>query len=264
MKVAVAGKGGCGKTTVAGTLARVFAAKNYDVLAIDDDDDPDLAVSLGGPHDAAIPSLPDDLVDRRDEIQDETSYYLTSSPDTIFEEYSVAGPDGVSFLQSCEVTIGDGGSFFTGHTAVSLALSDYDDDPGEAVVLDMAPHVDYLGVANDVDVLLLVGEPVSSSLETVRKMYVVARGVGIPEIRIVANGVRDEHDRTVFENYCSDRSLEVDAVIPHDDALQAAERERTAPVDYDDGSPAVRAIADLADDLVATHGRRPVRQDPTD
>lgn len=263
MKVAVAGKGGSGKTTVSGTLARVFA-DDYDVLAVDDDDDPNLAVSLGVPDEADVPPLSDELYTQNEKIEDGTSYELTKSPREIIDEYSIATVDGVTFMESCEV-VADGGSP-AGHVVVSLALSNYQERPGEVVVLDMAAHVDYLGVANDVDALVLVGQPYYSSLETIRKMYVVARGVGIPDsgIHIVANNVRNDHDLNVFEEYCSDRSLDISAVIPHDDALRRAEQDALAPIDYDDDSPAVRAIRELADDLVATHGHRPAQQDPTD
>jgi CO dehydrogenase maturation factor len=47
MKIAVAGKGGVGKTTIAGTLARLLARDGHDVLAFDADINPMLGVSLG-------------------------------------------------------------------------------------------------------------------------------------------------------------------------------------------------------------------------
>jgi len=263
MKVAVAGKGGSGKTTVSGTLARVFA-DDYDVLAVDDDDDPNLGVSLGVPDGTDVTPLPGELYTQNEEIEDGTSYELTRSPQEIIDEYGVETVDGVTFMESCEV-VADGGSP-AGHVVVSLALSNYEESPGEVVVLDMAAHVDYLGVANDVDALVLVGQPYYSSLETIRKMYVVARGIGLPDsaIHIVANNIRNDRDLNVFEEYCSDRSLDISAVIPHDEALRRAERDAIAPVDYDDDSRAVRAIREVADDLVAAHGHRPAHQDPTD
>ena len=46
-KIAVAGKGGSGKTTVAGVLARVWAEDGHDVLAVDADSNPNLGISLG-------------------------------------------------------------------------------------------------------------------------------------------------------------------------------------------------------------------------
>lgn len=46
-KIAVAGKGGSGKTTVAGLLARLWADDGLDVLAVDADANPNLGISLG-------------------------------------------------------------------------------------------------------------------------------------------------------------------------------------------------------------------------
>ncbi len=53
MKIAVAGKGGSGKTTIAGTLARILGQSGNQVLAIDADPNPNLAVSLGLDSDSA-------------------------------------------------------------------------------------------------------------------------------------------------------------------------------------------------------------------
>ncbi len=47
MKIAVAGKGGAGKTTVSGTIARALARAGHPVLALDADANPMLGVSLG-------------------------------------------------------------------------------------------------------------------------------------------------------------------------------------------------------------------------
>ncbi|WP_370575424.1 AAA family ATPase, partial [Methanomethylovorans sp.] len=47
VKIAVTGKGGVGKTTLSGTLARMLARDGYDVLAIDADADMNLASAIG-------------------------------------------------------------------------------------------------------------------------------------------------------------------------------------------------------------------------
>ena len=67
MKLAVAGKGGSGKTTIAGTLARIMAERGADVVAIDDDSNPNLAltVGVGAAAAAGFPALPRDLLQER-------------------------------------------------------------------------------------------------------------------------------------------------------------------------------------------------------
>ena len=65
MKIAVAGKGGSGKTTIAGTLARIMAERGQRVVAIDDDSNPNLALTLGAGGtrlELAVPA--DDFIER--------------------------------------------------------------------------------------------------------------------------------------------------------------------------------------------------------
>jgi CO dehydrogenase maturation factor len=47
MKIAVVGKGGAGKTTIAGTVARALGRGGRSVLAVDADVNPMLGISLG-------------------------------------------------------------------------------------------------------------------------------------------------------------------------------------------------------------------------
>ena len=49
MKIAISGKGGVGKTTLAGVMARILASRGRKVLAIDADPDSNLASAIGLP-----------------------------------------------------------------------------------------------------------------------------------------------------------------------------------------------------------------------
>jgi len=93
--VAVAGKGGSGKTSISGTMARLLARDGRKVLAIDGDSSPNLALTLGIPQDrmSSMPTLPRDLLDRSG-----GGAVLTKTLEEICASHSVRGPDDVTLL----------------------------------------------------------------------------------------------------------------------------------------------------------------------
>jgi CO dehydrogenase maturation factor len=95
MKLVVAGKGGSGKTSISGTMARVLARDGHRVLAIDADSNPNLALTLGIPaeHMSELPTLPRDLLHRTEQGPE-----LRSSVDEICRTHSMTGADGVTLL----------------------------------------------------------------------------------------------------------------------------------------------------------------------
>ena len=100
MKIAIAGKGGTGKTTIVGTLARFLARQGRRVLAIDADSNPNLALTLGLSRDetAALTPLPRTLLEERVDADGNKSVALRITPDAIAGEYGVRTPDGVTML----------------------------------------------------------------------------------------------------------------------------------------------------------------------
>ena len=95
MKLAIAGKGGSGKTSISGTMARHLARGGRRVLAIDGDSNPNLALTLGIPPERMndLPTLPRDLLQRT-----ERGVQLTKTLDEICDTHSLKGPDGVTLL----------------------------------------------------------------------------------------------------------------------------------------------------------------------
>ncbi len=112
MKVAVAGKGGSGKTTIAGTLARVLAQGGHRVLAIDADPNPNLAVSLGVDPDAAarIRPVPHSLVHHAEDEQGRYSVGMDVPPERIVAEYGAPAPDGITLLLIGRVELDQAGA----------------------------------------------------------------------------------------------------------------------------------------------------------
>ena len=95
MKLAVVGKGGVGKTSISGTLARLLARRGRRVLAIDGDPNPNLALTLGVAPERmeAMPALSADLIECT-----EGTYRLTKTLDEICASHSLQAPDGVILL----------------------------------------------------------------------------------------------------------------------------------------------------------------------
>lgn len=113
MRIAIAGKGGTGKTTIAGTLARVLARSNRrrQVLAIDADTNPNLASVLGIPADVAkaIVGLPRTLMERRTRDDGTTTTVFAANPEDVLREYGIDGPDNVRLLVMGKVGHGGAG-----------------------------------------------------------------------------------------------------------------------------------------------------------
>ena len=101
MKIAVAGKGGSGKTTIAGTLARVMARQGAaEVLAIDGDSNPNLAMTLGITREqtSQVLPMPRSVLQRVTDTEGNTKVVLAKSPDEIIHEFGIITPDGVRLL----------------------------------------------------------------------------------------------------------------------------------------------------------------------
>ena len=101
MRVAVAGKGGSGKTTISGTLARLCGQRFGALLAIDGDPNPNLATVLGIEPAERWPLLPNDLLHR--DAPNCVTTRLAEPFDVILDRYAVDGPDGVRLLALGEV-----------------------------------------------------------------------------------------------------------------------------------------------------------------
>lgn len=101
MKIAIAGKGGSGKTTIAGTLARMLALQTArQLVAIDGDSNPNLALTLGLPRSKhkALKPMPRSVVERVTTEDGKTRLQLAKSPHEIISQYGIDTPDGVKLL----------------------------------------------------------------------------------------------------------------------------------------------------------------------
>ena len=92
MKVAVVGKGGAGKTTVSGTIARLIARQGLEVVALDCDANPNLGLSLG-----LSVAETERLAAVRQALDAEETEHAPTVPE-ILERFGTPGPDGVRLV----------------------------------------------------------------------------------------------------------------------------------------------------------------------
>jgi CO dehydrogenase maturation factor len=92
MKVALVGKGGAGKTTVAGTVARALARNGYSVLALDADVNPMLGISLG-----VGPERTEALIGARQALDAGESDHQPTA-EGVVEAFGADAPDGVRLV----------------------------------------------------------------------------------------------------------------------------------------------------------------------
>lgn len=234
IRLALMGKGGIGKTVIASTLARLIGRGGRPVLAFDLDANPGLAISLGLPHtEAGLP--PEAVVE-----QEGAAYGWALAPhlssEAVVERYSVRGPDNVHFLGMGKIGTPDKAHSRQSAVALLHVLLNFT-DPEWHVIADMeagptTPFESYHGFSDDV--ILVVG-PAWRSAMTVRRLLPM---VGDRRTTIVANRCRDEPDHP---------GLAPAVRIPFDPELAEAERQGLSPLDACPDSPAIAAIARLAE-----------------
>lgn len=119
-------------------------------------------------------------------------------------------------------------------------------------ILDTEASPEHLarGTARYADAMVAVVEPYYKSLETGRRMAVLAKDLGLARVGLIANKLRDERDRAAVQEFASSNGLDIVGAVPYDDGMPDAERAGAAPLDFAPESPAVLAIGEIAERLV--------------
>lgn len=253
LRVAVAGKGGAGKTTFSSTLARILAQRGRDVLVIDGDSNPNVAVALGVDRDLAegLEPLPTTLVSRR-----MGGMALKETPDEVFANYGTVTDDGVRVLLMAMPKHADEGCLCTSHAVVSGLLNDIDGQANTVTILDLEASPEHLsrGTTRNVDALMLVVEPYYRSYETAKRMAALAAELPIGRVAVVANKLRSPADGLAIDQFCTLNGLNLDGTLPWSDAVLDADAAGKPLFDYDPTNPVIAAIGRVADKLLALKG----------
>jgi len=203
LKIAITGKGGVGKTTLAGLLARLYAAEGRSVLAVDADPDANLASALGISPEVASRALP--LAEQSDLIEERTGsrpgspggmFSLNPKVDDIPDAYSIKH-EGVRLLVVGKSKEAGSGCYCPENVLLRRLISHLILRIDEVVILDMEAGIEHLtrGTAGSVNAFIVVVEPGQRSMQTARQIETLARGLGVKEVFVVGNKIRQESEK---------------------------------------------------------------------
>ena len=251
MKVAITGKGGVGKTTLSSTLARLYAAEGRTVLAADVDPDANLGLALGLSQeevDAIVPiSKMKALAKERTGASDDNRFYKLNPYVADIPEKYAKTVNGVKLLVMGTVDLGGSGCVCPEHVMLKSILSALTYRKGDVVIMDMEAGLEHLGrgTAQGMDQFIVDIEPGSRSVQTYRNVKRLANDLGIKQVRVVANKIRDERDEEFIKN-----SIPVEDLlgfIHYNPEIMDADRQGKSP--YDCSPTAIEEIRKIKETL---------------
>jgi CO dehydrogenase maturation factor len=237
MKLAISGKGGVGKTTLAALLAQVYADGGRDVLAVDADPAPCLAGALGFPPDLRRKLTPiaemDELIEERTGAKPGTmGGFFTINPrvDDLPERFSVVHR-GVRLLEMGGVDTGGSGCICPESAMLKTLFTNLLFREDDVLILDMYAGVEHLGRAtvDFVDALVIVVEPTRRSLGTAAQITKLAQDIGLKRLWLVGNKIHNPDEADFLK---AEAALPLLGLLPADARVQEADRLGNAVYDY--------------------------------
>jgi len=212
MKIAISGKGGTGKTTLAALLARTLAEAGRPVIAVDADPDANLASALG----LAREDWPQPISEMRDLIRERTDSkggygtYFKINPDVRdLPDKFCRTVHGVRLLTLGGVSSGGSGCICPESALLKALVTHLLLRPGEVVILDMEAGIEHLGraTAQAVSAMIIVVEPGQRSTQTAQTIHRLAREIHIPRFGVVINKVPAGLDLDLLTPHLGDLPL---------------------------------------------------------
>jgi CO dehydrogenase maturation factor len=256
MKLAISGKGGVGKTTLAALLAQVYADAGRQVLAADADPSPCLAGALGFPQELRSQLHPisemDALIEERTGAKPGTiGGFFTLNPrvDDIPERFSVVHK-GVRLLEMGSVDMGGSGCICPEAAMLKTLFTHLLFRKDDVLILDMYAGVEHLGRAtvDFVDAMLIIAEPTRRSLGTASQIKKLANDIGLNRCWLVGNKVLNQDEKDFLEKETP--GLPVLGIMPADLGVQEADRLGIPVYDH---VPALRQAAEMMAKILDTH-----------
>ena len=247
MKIAVTGKGGVGKTTFAAVLARMYADEGKKVLCADVDPDANLGLALGFSEEDLAKIIPisemKDLIKERTKADEFNRFFVINPkvddlPDDLSYEIN-----GVRLMVMGTVKAGGSGCVCPEHVMIKRILSHLIVARDDVVILDMEAGLEHLarGTTSFVDAFIVVIEPGARSVQTYHSVKRLAADLGVKQVYVVANKVRDEYDEEFVKSQIPAEDLL--GMIHYSGKVADADRKAASPYDIaDDAVEEIRSI----------------------
>ncbi|MCW4018524.1 MAG: AAA family ATPase [Candidatus Bathyarchaeota archaeon] len=255
MKVAVSGKGGVGKTLIAGGLARGFFERGFKSMAIDADSSPNLALTLGLTAEEARKIVP--LTENKELVDSKTStgysgvYNLNFKVDDIIRDYAVKTPLGVDLIVMGTVKAMGSGCMCAPNAIVRALLRHLMVERNEAVVLDLEAGVEHIGrgTARAVDILLIIADSNLKSLEIAKHIHDLTSASEMKKAYLVGNRVMNQTQEAAIKSFADKNGLDLLTFVPFDQKVIEADMLGQTPL-INNEMAAVQTIDNICDTLL--------------
>lgn len=136
-------------------------------------------------------------------------------------------------------------------------LSQLIEQANQFTLVDMEASVEHMsrGTVRHVDQMLIVAEPYYRSLEAAARIFPLAHDLGIKQVQVVANKVRDARDEEAIRRYCSEHEMEIIAVLPFDEGVLSSDQAGRPILEERPDSAYVKEVQKLAARLQALTGK---------